>query len=183
MLVNNPVLRKYELQYESAQAAEKAVFRQGLPKFGLGLNYVLVDERTDMDVIDNGKDVIMPMVSISIPIFRGKYKAAREEAQLMQESYRLRKEDFRNTLVTNYEMERFDIRRNQELITLYQQKIDESRQILDLLFTAYGNSGKEFEEVLRMEQQLLKYQKMKTTALSEFHIALEKLNYLTAKKR
>ena len=69
MLVNNPNLFKFELLYESQQAAEKAAFRQGLPKFGLGLDYVLVDERTDMDVPDNGKDVIMPMVSISCLLY------------------------------------------------------------------------------------------------------------------
>jgi outer membrane protein TolC len=183
MLENNPILQKFDLQYESAKATEKAAFRQGLPKFGIGLDYVLVDERKDMQVIDNGKDVIMPMVSISLPIFRSKYKAAREEARLMQDNYRLKKEDFQNKLITHYEMVRFVIQRRQDLIELYEQQIRESGQTLDLLFTAYSNEGKEFEEVLRMEQQLLKYQKMKVTALSEYHIALEKLNYLTAMKR
>jgi len=48
------------------------------------------------------------------------------------------------------------------------------------LFTAYGNSGNEFEEVLRMQQQLLKYEKMKATAEIQYQIAIAKLNYLTA---
>jgi cobalt-zinc-cadmium efflux system outer membrane protein len=183
MLVNNPSLHKFELLYESQQAAEKAAFRQGLPKFGIGLDYVLVDERTDMDLPDNGKDVIMPMVSISLPIFRGKYKAAREEAKLMQESYYLQKQNLRNTLITNFEMISFDIYKKQKLIELYEQQINESRQTLNLLFTVYSNSGKDFEEVLRMEQQLLTYRKLKASALSEYHIALEKMNYITAKER
>ena len=181
MLVNNPNLFKFELLYESQQAAEKAAFRNGLPKFGIGLDYVLVDERTDMNVPDNGKDVIMPMVSISLPIFRGKYKAAREEAKLMQESYRLKKEDLHNALIANYEMIKFEITKKQKLIELYEQQIDESKQMLNLLYTAYSNSGKDFEEVLRMEQQLLKYRKLKVSALSEYYMALEKLNYITAK--
>jgi hypothetical protein len=53
---------------------------------------------------------------------------------------------------------------------------------LNLLFTSYGNSGKEFEEVLRMQQQLLKYEKMKATAEVQYQTALAKLNYITAKK-
>lgn len=61
-------------------------------------------------------------------------------------------------------------------------KIDQTKQVLNLLLTAYGNSGKEFEEVLRVQQQLLKYQKMKATALMKYHISLAKLQYLTAKK-
>jgi hypothetical protein len=49
------------------------------------------------------------------------------------------------------------------------------------LFSAYGNSGKDFEEVLRMQQQLLKYEKMKATAETQYQTALAKLNYITAK--
>jgi len=52
---------------------------------------------------------------------------------------------------------------------------------LNLLFTSYGNSGKEFEEVLRMQQQLLKYQKIRATALTQYQIAIAKINYLTSK--
>ncbi len=33
-------------------------------------DYVLIDERSDMNVPDNGKDVLMPMVRMSIPIWR-----------------------------------------------------------------------------------------------------------------
>ena len=65
---------------------------------------------------------------------------------------------------------------------LYDQQIAESQQALNLLYTAYGNSGKDFEEVLRMQQQLLKYEKMKATAMTKYHTALAKLDYITAKK-
>jgi hypothetical protein len=35
---------------------------------------------------------------------------------------------------------------------------------------------------LRTQQQLLKYKKMKATAMMDYHVAVAKLNYLTAKK-
>lgn len=180
---NNPRLRELELKYQSVKAAEKAAVKQGLPKFGLGIDFVLVDERTDMNLADNGKDVIMPMISVSIPIFRGKYKAAREEARLMQQNYRLQREELGNQLISDYEALWFEIGKQKDLVQLYDKQIQTSRQTLNLLFTGYGNAGKDFEEVLRMEQQLLKYQKMKATALSQFHIAVEKMYYLTAKER
>ena len=123
----------------------------------------------------------MPMVSVSIPIFRRKYKAAVKEAQVIQDGYTLQKEDYVNSLTSNYEMTWFEIQQQQELLTLYDQQIQESNQALNLLFNAYGNSGREFEEVLRMQQQLLKYEKMKATAEIQYQIALAKLNYLTAK--
>jgi outer membrane protein TolC len=75
----------------------------------------------------------------------------------------------------------FELQQQLQLLKLYDQQVEESNQVLNLLYTAYGNSGKAFEEVLRTQQQLLKYEKMKATAEIAYQIALAKLNYLTAK--
>ena len=182
LVVDHPLLNSLELKIKASEASEYAAIKQGLPRLGLGLDYVMVGERTDMALPDNGKDVLMPMVTVSLPIFRGKYKAAVKEAQLMQESYSLQKTETTNSLNSNYEMALFDIRQQTDLILLFDQQISESEQVLNLLFTSYGNSGKDFEEVLRMQQQLLKYDRLKITALSQYRIAQAKLNYITAKK-
>jgi outer membrane protein, heavy metal efflux system len=181
LLTNNPVLNALDLKIKASEAGERAAQKQGLPKVGVGLDYVVVGERTDMALTDNGKDVIMPMVSVSIPLFRKKYDAAEKEAQLMQESFALQKTEMENTLISNFEMALFQIQQQKQLISLYEQQIQTSQQSLNLLFTSYGNSGKEFVEVLRMQQQLLKYEKMKATAEVQYQIALARLNYLTAK--
>lgn len=181
LIVANPKLKALDLKLQASQAAEIVAQKQGLPKLGIGLDYVLVGERTDISMPDNGKNVLMPMVSISIPIFRAKYNASVKEAQLLQESYTLQKQEVTNTLFSEYEMVLFQVQQQLQLISLYQQQIQTSQQSLNLLFTSYGNSGKEFEEALRMQQQLLKYQKMSATALVQYHIAVEKINYITSK--
>jgi outer membrane protein TolC len=182
LLANNPVLDELEIRLEASKKQEVLAEKQGLPKLGVGLDYVIVSERTDMSVPDNGQNALMPMVTVGIPIFRGKYKSARKEAQLMQDSYSLQKEDRINQLISGYEMADFDRVKQMELLQLYDEQIAETQQVLNLLLSAYGNSGKEFEEVLRTQQQLLKYKKMKATAMMEYHVAVAKLNYLTAKK-
>ena len=181
LLTANPKLKALDLKFQSAVAAERAAEKQGLPKLGVGLDYVMVGERTDLSMPDNGKNVLMPMVSISIPIFRAKYKASVKEAQLMQESYTLQKQEVANTLISDYESSWFQVQQQLQLLSLYEQQIQTTQQSLNLLFTSYANSGKEFEEVLRMQQQLLKYQKMKATALVQYQIAVERINYLTSK--
>ncbi|MCM4151971.1 TolC family protein [Arenibacter sp. N53] len=182
LVVDHPLLNSLELKIKASEASEYAAIKQGFPRLGLGLDFVIVDERTDMALPDNGKDVLMPMVTVSLPIFRGKYKAAVKEAQLMQESYSLQKTETVNALNSNYEMALFDLRQQTDLISLFDQQISESEQVLNLLFTSYGNSGKDFEEVLRMQQQLLKYDRLKITAFTQYRIAQAKLNYITAKK-
>jgi len=181
LIVLNPVLTALDLKAQASEAAAIAAQKQGLPKIGVGLDYVMVGKRTDITIPDNGKDVLMPMVSVTIPVFRSKYNASVKEAELMRESYAFQKDEMTNMLISDYETAWFDIQRQRQLLSLYEQQTETSRQSLNLLLTSYGNSGKEFEEVLRMQQQLLKYQKLKATALTQYHIALAKINYLTSK--
>ncbi len=181
LLNENPVLAELDLKIRVSEASEVIAQKQGLPNVGVGLDYVIVGESSGMTSADNGKDVLMPMVSVTMPLFRKKYKAAEREARLMQENFSLQKENRLNMLVSEFDRTQFDLQQQQELVWLYEKQIDTTRQSLNLLFTAYGNSGKEFEELLRMQQQLLQFEKNKATALTGFYVALAKINYLTAK--
>ena len=64
---------------------------------------------------------------------------------------------------------------------LYDTQAKKTKQVIELLYVAYSNSGKDFEEILRMQQQLLKYEIAKATALKNYHVAIAKIDYLTAK--
>lgn len=178
---NNLTLKELDVKIKTSAASEIVARKQGLPNIGVGLDYVIVNDRTDMVVPDNGKDVFMPMVSISLPIYRKKYNAQIKEAQLMQESYVYQKEQHINTLIASYETTAFEINQQKELIHLYHQQIEETNQMLRLLFSGYANTGNAFEEVLRTQQQGLKYEKLKATAQTQYQIAVAKLNYLTSK--
>ena len=180
LLNDHPALNTLDLKVKSSQAAEEAAILQGLPKIGAGLDYVIVGEGPLADA-DNGRDVLMPMVSVSIPIYRKKYDAAVRTARLNQDRFSLQKEEASNTLETGYENALFELDQQRELLALYKKQVQTSEQSLNLLFSAYGNSGKEFEEVLRMQQQLLKYKKLVAAAQAKSQVALARINYLNAK--
>jgi outer membrane protein TolC len=181
LINNNPRLQAIELNIQAANALEETANKQGLPSFGVGLDYVIVGERTDLDVPDNGKNVFMPMVTMSLPLFRKKYNASIKEAQLTQSALSQKKLDLTNNLVSAYENEAYNSQRSLELLELYDVQIEKTNQAINLLYSAYSNSGKDFEEVLRMEQQLLKYNMSKSTATKDYYISVARLDYLTAK--
>ncbi|WP_338794293.1 TolC family protein [Bernardetia sp. MNP-M8] len=181
LLINNPILEELETQIKASQAKEEVVIKEGLPKIGVGITYIATSKRTDMDLPQNGKDAIMPMASISLPIYRKKYKAAQKQAQLEQELFQLKKEDKTNELLTSYDKILFDLQKQQDLIKLYNEQIKESEQILRLLYSAYSNAGVDFEEVLRMQQQVLSYQKKIIMEQTAYQISIAELNYLTHK--
>lgn len=181
LLTSNPMLMAIDSKIEATNSMVEVAKKSGLPKFGVGLDYAFISERTDINVPDNGKNAFMPMVSMSLPIFRGKYKASVEEAQLIKTSLEYKRVNIENTLFSNYEMAWYELEKAEQLVTLYNSQMVKTEQMTDLLYVAYGNSGKDFEEVLRMQQQLLKYQIASATSNTKFYIALAQLDYITAK--
>ena len=77
MLVKNPMLGMLDYEKQSIEARKKMVTRMGYPMVGLGLNYSLIS-KTNVSMGEpsmNGKDMIMPMVTVTLPVYRKKYNA------------------------------------------------------------------------------------------------------------
>lgn len=180
-ITTNPILQELELKKQASEVAIEVARKQGLPKLGLGLDYVLVGKGMN-NFPDSGKDIIMPMVSVSLPIFRKKYNAATKEAKLMQESFSFQKEAYENKLNGTYYKLVFELEKERDLLKLYEGQVLTLSKSLSLLFAYYSNANKDFEEVLRMQQELLKYQKLQLSSISTFHVKLAELDYLTAKQ-
>ncbi|UZH54251.1 TolC family protein [Salinimicrobium tongyeongense] len=179
LVENNPQLEELENMAASARAREELAKKEGMPNVGLGLDYVIVGERMDMAVEDNGRDAIMPMLTVSLPIFRGKYKAARKQAAFLAESYEQRKEGLRNQLSAEMESAFFEVREAQAMLQLYRRQVESSEQVLNLLLSSYRNAASDFEEVLRVRQELLKYQLAVAGAEANYLTALAKIDYLS----
>lgn len=182
MMSNNPIINNLNIKTKISESNQKLVTKQGLPNFRVGVDYIVVGKRTDINTPENGRDILMPTVSVSIPIFRKKYKAASEEAKLYQESNALQVLEYENLLYSNYTLTEFELNKQIELIRLYDNQIKKTKEILESLLSEYRNSGKDFVEILRLQQEILKYQKLKANAISLYFSAYSKANYLTAKQ-
>ncbi|MEC5165536.1 cobalt-zinc-cadmium efflux system outer membrane protein [Flavobacterium sp. PL11] len=175
-IATNPLLQELELKKQASEVGIEIARKQGLPNFGVGVEYVFMGSGMN----NEGKDMIMPMLTVSLPIFRKKYNAAVSEAKLMQESYSFQKEASENKLNGTYYKLVFELEKERDLLKLYEDQVTTLSKSLNLLFSYYSNSNKDFEEVLRMQQELLKYQKMQLSSTSAFYIKLAELDYLTA---
>lgn len=179
-LYQNPKLELFKKKVQAAQALEKAAMKQRMPKLELGVEYIITQKRPDLSFEDNGKDAYMAMFSLSLPINKKKYSAAIRESQLMQNSYTEMQQAAENTLIAEYELANFELMRNQQQIELYQKQVAQTNQIINLLVTAYQNNEADFEEILEMQQMLLKYELLEVQAEKEYNLSLAKLEYLTA---
>lgn len=148
---------------------------------GLGVDYSIISKRTDANPEMNGQDAVMPMVSVTLPIFRKKIRAARKEAQLMGESIVEQQEAQRNELQNEYEAAIYELNSARKLLDLYNRQIESSGQANKLLISGYSNSITDFDEVLQMNQDVLMYQTQRIEALKNGLIASAKLEYLLQK--
>lgn len=176
---DHPALLEMEKMRNASESQEIAAKKSGLPTLGLGVDYVIIGERTDMNPEGNGQDAIMPMVSVSLPIFRKKYRAAGEEARLMQESYEQRRIEMENSLAAELETAVFEALSQQQMLELYERQVESSNQILNLLVSSYRNAETGFEEVLRVRQELLEYQIRMAGAKATYFTQLARIKFIT----
>ncbi len=177
LIAQNPALERIELMRQSAIAQKTLARKQGMPQLGVGVDYVIVG-KNEMDVPDNGQDVLMPMATISLPVFRGKYKAMSAEAELMEQSFEASKLAMENSLVVDVESVLYELERSRQTVALYDEQIGRTKQAVTLLISSYSTSGNDFVEVLRMQKQAIKYELAKATELKKYWVAMAKLEYL-----
>lgn len=177
----HPELARYDRELEAYQSRAEIAQKEGLPMLGLGVDYSIISKRTDANPSMNGQDAIMPMFSVSLPIFRKKYKAAEKEAELMQTAAIKNREARENELLGVYEQTRYELNKAVKLLSLYDRQITSSNQANKLLVSGFGNNTEDFEEVLRMNQDILMLNTQKLAALRNGFIAQAKLEYLATK--
>jgi outer membrane protein TolC len=130
----------------------------------------------------NGKDMIMPMLSLTLPIYRKKQKAMRNEAELMRESATASAENVTNDLQVNFQETIQNLNDADRRVKLFTSQTILADKTLQLLITSFSTGGTDFAEVLRMEQQLLDYQFKKVEAVVDKNTSIARLVYLTVNK-
>tara|TARA_R110002033_G_scaffold155892_2_gene192148 strand:+ start:3807 stop:5048 length:1242 start_codon:yes stop_codon:yes gene_type:complete len=179
---SNHQLKGLDHKINAFMNQEVVAKKEGLPKFNVGLSYTIVGNNPMSTVSDNGKDVfVFPSVGVTIPLYRKKYKALISEAKYMQEAEISRKEDKKNTLGTIYENTLKEFRDGNRRIALNLNQSNIAKKVLDLLIITYSTNSKDFEEVLRIERDLLRYELEYEKALADKNASIAFMNYLIGK--
>ena len=178
-LALHPELLQYDKLYQSVEKSELLNQKESSPMIGFGLDYINVDSRPDMSFSDNGKDIIMPMVSVSIPIFSRKYKSQTKQNELQLQAVEAQKQERLNTLKTRLDKAINDrisarIRYATQAKNLVQAKNAET-----ILIRSYETGTIDFNDVLDIQELQLKFQMNQIESVSAYYLQTTILNYLT----
>ncbi len=157
ILHNNTMLAILENETDKYMFTEEKAKKMGLPMVGIGLDYMLIQERSGNTSVMNGNDMFMPMVSISLPIYRKKYNAMQKEARLMQDAGKHQIIDLKNNLMVQYRQFVQNLDDAERRIALYEEQEDLARRTTELLLSGFTTTGNGYEEVLRMQLKVLDY--------------------------
>ncbi len=179
ILTQNHQLLSLDMQQEALQYKQEAARKEGLPKIMLGVDYTFIGKGANNL---SGKDaLVLPQVGITIPLYRNKYKSMINEVVYQETAKANEKLNKSNVLETVFEGGWKDFQDADRRITLNQNQAKLARMSIDLLETGYSNSGKNFEEILRMERKLLMYRLELEKARSDKQAAVSFINYLMGK--
>jgi outer membrane protein TolC len=177
---NNPMLAMYDAELMALESQKQMAKFDGRPMLGAGVNYMPFKPRIEDGMSMGGDNMIMPMVTMTLPIYRKKTNARIKEAELLQESVRFNKQNTLNQLEIGWSKAFRDLEDANRKVTLYDAQLELAKQNLSLLLTAYATNGQDFEEVLRAQQLVLDYEFSKITAITKQHNTIAMLDLLSA---
>ena len=122
----------------------------------------------------------MPMVTITLPIYRKKYNAMKSEAGLLKTSTSQGYTATSNSLQAEfYEAVQLyqDAIRRQKLYADQYQLADQS---LSIMLKSFSSSGASLTDILRVRQQMLDYKTRQVEALADYNTSVAWLKRLMA---
>ncbi|MDO6675181.1 TolC family protein [Tenacibaculum sp. 1_MG-2023] len=175
----HPELIKYDKLYQSVEQSELLNQKESLPMIGFGLDYVNVDKRPNMNFSDNGKDIVMPMVSVSIPIFNKKYKSQTKQNEFKQQEITAQKQERLNKLETVLDKavnDRISARISNETQL---KNLEQANDAEEILIKSYETGTIDFNDVLDIQELQLKFQMNQIESVKTFYVQTTIINYLS----
>jgi outer membrane protein TolC len=175
----NHQLLSLDFQQESLRFRQEIAANMGKPSFKIGIDYTIIGKGNNNLA---GTDALMfPNIGITIPLYRNKYKAMVQEVAYLASAKENEATDKTNMLETLFEngwKEYLDAGRR---INLYITQLVLAKKSVKLLETDYSSGNKNFEEVLRMERMVLKFNLELEKARADKQAAIAFINYLMGK--
>jgi outer membrane protein TolC len=180
MLSRNPMLGMLTYEQQSLEVRKKMVTRMGYPMMGLGVNYSIISKSAMSTSSMNGKDMIMPMATVTLPIYRKKYNGMKSETELLKIANTQNYLATANSLHTDY-YEAIQLYQDaQRRIKLFDSQSKLTKKTLDIMLKSFSTASSGLTDLLRVRQQTLDYNVKQIEAIADYNSAIAWLQRLTA---
>lgn len=174
----HPELIKYDKLFQSIEQSELVNQKESSPMIGFGLDYINVESRPDMNFNDNGKDIVMPMISFSIPIFSNKYKSQTKQNVLQQQEITAQKQERLNALESLLDKAINERKSARISYNIQAKNLKQAKDAEEILIKSYETGTIDFKDILDIQELQLKFQMNQIESVKNFYIQSTIINYL-----
>ncbi len=182
----NPMLGMITEEGLAYKAKGEMDKKMGYPMFGVGIQYTL-NKKTDEAMFAmgdmNGKDMIMPMVSVSIPLYRSKYKAQQRESNLWWQSSREKFDNTRNALEAELYKTKHLLDDAARRIALYKKQEELAKTTYNLIVQEFVTGKSDLTNVIQVQRQLLDYQLKGAESIASYNTMVASIGKLISLKK
>jgi outer membrane protein TolC len=175
---SNPMLGMYASEQMAFSQQAKMAKLEGKPMLGAGVNYMAFTSRIENGMPMGGEDMVMPMVTLSLPIYRKKISSKIKQADYLKNGAAMQQEETTNQLTIQWASAFRDWEESERLLNLYEAQVALVEQQLQVMETTFAGGNLALAEVLQTQQLLLDYRSKKLNALYQQHQSLAQLDAL-----
>ena len=176
---NHPLIKQLDWKIEASNQAIALNTLEGNPSFGLGLDYSMVSARTDASPLNNGRDILIPRLMVSIPLSRKKYNAKEEEEKLKQQAFSYQQDNLTNKMMSQIQGYKSEYESAKLMYDLVNRQMDLSNSAYEILLVEYSNKGTRFDELMKLQSDLNRYRMENINTIVKSHLAKFKIERLT----
>lgn len=175
----NPELAALDFDVDAARHRVELAKKKFYPDIGVGLDWIHTDDSAMTGVRDSGKDPVILMFTMNLPIWRESYKAAELQAKANLRKTSLQKTETENTLLAQAEQLLYDFEDSKRKVSLYGDiLLPKAEELLVASETAYRAGTIDFLSLIDAQRTLLKYQLYYERALTDNAQRLAELEML-----
>lgn len=169
----NPELKSAEAMIEAAAHREGLARRSGWPRIMLGAGYMVMP---GMEGRGNESDIGL-MTGVTLPVWRGRVRAERREAEALRQAATHNHDDMRNRLRAELSMAVFQFRDAERRIGLFAGSLaPKAEQALEVARQAYADGRAGFMTLIDAQRMLLDFQLLAERAAADREIALSDIS-------
>lgn len=179
-LSKHPKMAQLTHQIEASSNRQLLSQKMNSPMLGIGIDYSLVGERLDANPTYNGRDILIPKVMLTIPLYQKKNKSIQTEETLIQEGIGFQKTALEDEIMRQLLNLKTDYDKFLSQITFYKKQNETTKLAVEVLLSNYSGSGSGFDEILELYNDLLQNEIKIENAQLQSKLVFAKIEKLTA---
>lgn len=182
MADENPELRRLDIERVRDELGVELARKGYRPDFAVGLDWVDTGPALMPGLADSGKDPLMAMVSVTVPVWRSKLRAGVRQAEEQRRATVARRSDVENSLEQRLELALFRYRDAERKIDLYRDTlIPLAEASLDVAQEGYESAKVGFLDVIDAQRLLLELQLAFERSLTDHEQRLAEIEMLAGR--